>query len=582
MEYFKVHHEGIFDRIKSFEKLNIENYYIDFIDDHFELCTNTGKRIYNCNPFYDADYRANQIEETVSSISMIDMKCREVRSDDSFDFNKFLNQFIMLYEGNEKKIFKYSKFMFIGTLLGIHLNDINSVVQSDVYFIVEKSLEIFRLSLFFTDYESLGKNSKLFFAIELDDMNLERQIQAFLDYKYEFNNLLKYEIASEMDIELFNNISNKVSSLNPVSYPYSEIIRSYLHGLSNLSNSENGLLDLSSGLKILEDKKVLFLAAGPSLLSNITFIKENKNKFVIVSVASALKRLEKEEIIPDIIISIDSDKTVLDSFMISKKYYTNSIIIASLSTDSEVFQLFNQNNTYLIQTTLELIKGKGLYTGVTVGDIGLKILLRLGAKKIYLCGLDAALNQTTGLTHDITHISSSKKDLNMSTIVESEKKDFADVVIKVKGNLSKEVFTTLYYKTVIDSINSISLSLHGNSKIINVSNGAYFNNTIPMKMDNVLTEQINDLDKNLLYLELKSSLENKIFQKSLDSSKVFNSDSILSYVINEYNKLILPYYYYILENNFIADIEDLNKIKDNQLSIILDHLTKTIKTEKKD
>ncbi len=42
------------------------------------------------------------------------------------------------------------------------------------YLIIEPNIEIFRLSLFLCDYESLSKNSKLFFAINEDSFSLRK------------------------------------------------------------------------------------------------------------------------------------------------------------------------------------------------------------------------------------------------------------------------------------------------------------------------------------------------------------------------------------------------------------------------
>ena len=37
LEYFKANHNHLYQKIIDFEKLNIENYSIEFVDNHFEL-----------------------------------------------------------------------------------------------------------------------------------------------------------------------------------------------------------------------------------------------------------------------------------------------------------------------------------------------------------------------------------------------------------------------------------------------------------------------------------------------------------------------------------------------------------------
>ncbi len=82
----------------------------------------------------------------------------------------YLNEYIKKFENIEIKI---NKFIFIGTLLGVHLNDFHNSLNAKSYLIIEPNIEIFRLSLFLCDYESLSKNSKLFFAINEDSFGLE-------------------------------------------------------------------------------------------------------------------------------------------------------------------------------------------------------------------------------------------------------------------------------------------------------------------------------------------------------------------------------------------------------------------------
>jgi hypothetical protein len=74
---------------------------------------------------------------------------------------------------------EFNKFIFLGTLLGIHLNDIDKELNSKAYLILEENIEIFRLSMFLTDYESLHKNSKLFFCINENEKEFTKKFILF-------------------------------------------------------------------------------------------------------------------------------------------------------------------------------------------------------------------------------------------------------------------------------------------------------------------------------------------------------------------------------------------------------------------
>ena len=72
IQYFEKNNIELFNKIKYFESLDIENYAIDFIDNKFELFDKNGNKTYNCDPFYDASYRVDNLnDENTFSLSRI-------------------------------------------------------------------------------------------------------------------------------------------------------------------------------------------------------------------------------------------------------------------------------------------------------------------------------------------------------------------------------------------------------------------------------------------------------------------------------------------------------------------------------
>jgi hypothetical protein len=564
--FLKQYDRILYDRIVSFEKQNKEDYYIGFDNNHFELYDKNDKKTYNCDPFYDAKYRADNIDKSISGIFTIDLKCRKVDNDDIYDSNKFINEYISLYENKDiNNNLKYKKFIFFGALLGVHLNDISNRTKSEAYLIIEENIEIFRLSLFMTDYGDIALNSKLYFAIELNSNDLDKKIEEFLEFKYHYNYFIKYEIASDSAINILEKTSNIIASYSPTIYPYSQIMRSYINGLNNIKKVNTGILKLKNRLNILKNKKVLFLAPGPSLKNNIDIIKANQDKFIIVIAISAIKRMAEQDIIPDIIISIDSDRFVLENFTINDKYYRNSLVIASMNTNNEVLNKVNSSNLFLFQNSLTISKECRSFTGVTVGDVGVKILLQLGVTQLYLCGIDAALDQKSGSTHDNTHISSTKKKLKVSTVLEDENIDFANRTIEVKGNLKDKVYTTVYYKTIIDSFKQIDKK--HDVKIFNLSdNGAFLDKTIPSDFNSIDVTSFSKIKKSIIKNELLGCFNQNIKQNITEEDKRY-LNALVPQIIERYNRLILPFYYFILDNNMV-DNKKLMSIKSKQVESI--------------
>ncbi|WP_419671179.1 hypothetical protein [Aliarcobacter butzleri] len=76
---------------------------------------------------------------------------------------KFITKDYLENKKKSLKNLKIDKFVFLGTLLGRHIPKIAEKINADLYLVLERNLEIFRLSLFTIDYTILAKNGASFF-----------------------------------------------------------------------------------------------------------------------------------------------------------------------------------------------------------------------------------------------------------------------------------------------------------------------------------------------------------------------------------------------------------------------------------
>ena len=588
LEYFKANHNHLYQKIIDFEKLNIENYSIEFVDNHFELINiHTHEKFYKKDPFIDAKNRINDFDIS-NAFALIKLEKYEKRNHYENEINayEFINDYIKEF-GNESKI-DIKKFVFIGTLLGVHLNDFHNFLKNDVYLIIEENIEIFKLSMFMTDYKTLSKDSKLFFIINESEDNFNIIIEKFLSYKSEFNNLIHFELAHETNNHLINKLSLIFTQSSEMRYPFSEYLLSLKRGFKYFSKSENKIINLSKNNNFLNDKKVIFLGAGVSLAKNLEWLYLNRDNFIIVASSAVLKHLQILDIYPDIIILIDGQKDcMMNQFKVNKSFYENSIILASIKIDEELFDNLENKNCFFMQNSLELFDNYGYLTGVTVGDIGINILNKLGTKELYLLGVDASIDSKTGKTHIGTHQSSRKVDLNN---IDSEAVHFKKSIIYVKGNFQKEVPTFLEY---CDMIENIDLQIeHLNMKIFNLSDGAYFRNTIPLQpkdFDNTQIKEINKIEfrnnffenlKNIsktslnekdkkdilkekkILIKLQNMKTNAYYKEFLNIKRNFEHSIIIN-ILDKYFNLMNPYF------NFISSSEIANEIMKKHLKIIL-------------
>lgn len=483
INYLKINHNHIYNLVLEFENKNIENWYINFIDNKFELSNTEGFNTYNCDPFFDASFRVENIDKSMcfSLIAFNPFLSKNQKYSEIKNATDFLDEYIHKINFETLNTIEASeKFIFAGTLLGIHLNDIHRKLQKKTYLIIEPNIEIFRLSLFLCDYSEF-LNSKIFFAI--GDMNIDEVIKTFVDYECALNNFIHLELASASYAYMIEQINISLLGSNELTYPFAEYVVGLERGLRYFNDKKTNFLMLGKNHNFLANKPVLYLGAGPSLPKNIEWVYMNQDKFVVACASAALKRLELLDIVPDIILVVDAQEMqVMRQFEVNDKYYKNSIVLASSQINGKVFDKIFSKNLFFVSGNIEIFDDVGYLNGVTVGDIGIDILCRLGVQKLYLLGFDAAI-RNDGKTHDGLHSSGGAKINTAAMYKIADSINMNNHIVWVKGNFRDKVPTLMLYKSMIESVNEI-LKKHS-AEVYNLSDGAFFENSSPFVPDAV-------------------------------------------------------------------------------------------------
>lgn len=195
----------------------------------------------------------------------------------------------------------------------------------------------------------------------------------------------------------------------------------------------------------------------------------------------------------------------------------------------------------------------------------------MNVKNIYIIGLDLSLNQNTGSTH--SNISNSSVE-NYNLSINQSRETFAlrEGLIKVKGNLLEEVYTTAIFDSSIYFLNKYVLSKKElNTNIYNLSShGAYLNFTIPTKIEDINMEKF-DLQN---HQDLQSLLTNfSVEELNIESRQ--NIELILKSMINISNRLLelekLDFKYF--EDFLFFAIEFIYTIKEEK-NLILYYILK--------
>ena len=453
------------------------------------------------------------------------------------------------------------KFIFIGTLLGRHIPRIAQKIDAKVYLVLEKNLEIFRLSLFTVDYTILARNDGVVFSIMDEPQKLEKKILSFLNKGTFENYILKLSTTNINVTEYIDSILKILYTLDPSTYDYNR--RMYIHinrATKYIKNGYKFLLfnKLKNNFNFFKEIPVLYIAAGPSLDENIEWIKQNQNKFFIVTVGAAYKKLLANNIRIDMITSLD-ESNLLSSLQFDdesvSKISKDTIILSGNMTNEGVLKKFNQENLFLFELYKSIIKDNIYFSGYSIGEVTLDILLHLNIKNIYLIGLDLAVNQETGDSHAKgSNSTTSKLDLNE----EQSRDTFSGKsnLIEAKGNHKDFVLTTALFFASISSTNQKLNKKEEDVKVYNLSShGAYFENTIPIKKDEINIQNFKDLD--LKGNNISSALAKYYLKELTEDSK--------NEIENEIN---------FLNEDILSKVKDISKKDYEKFALLFNDLIK--------
>lgn len=161
---------------------------------------------------------------------------------------------------------------------------------------------------------------------------------------------------------------------------------------------------------------VLVVASGPSLKDNLSFIKENQNKMIIIGLSSAINVLLKNNIIPDFCVSTDGGfwakkhlyplnnknipLAITSESGVPKKYLENIPIIPLSYSDGLSSELFRKLNISYIQAE----------RNPTVSGTALILARQLTSSKIYFSGLDLCCQK--GFAHCQPNILEMENSIN--------------------------------------------------------------------------------------------------------------------------------------------------------------------------
>lgn len=554
LQFLKINHNKLYKKLELFDiaiqsGLKEENLVLEYKEDAFfdifDKVNNSWmyeknsikyseKRVEEVNfsskincfkTFYEYKYSEDIIEKSKSASILLS---REIGN------APILGYVNNLKKENDLKIIY--KFFVFGVGLGIHLPLLEDKLKAKNLVVIEPSLELFRLSLFVTDYQSLSKITTLNLFIGLNEPEFLSELYPLLENNFIFDQYIKFFMFSGNCDFYVNILQNYLVSRSHLLFSYERELMSLKRTYEYLYEEYN-FIDISKQYK--NDfflKPVLLLAAGPSLQKNIEFVKNNQDKYIIVAIYATLPLLEKNKIVPDIITQYDEQEEVVLATAKKLKdleFFSDSIFLFSSHVHKEVINLFPKRKIFIYQAFHEAKSNYGTLTSPTIGEITYALTLIFNSKKIYLLGLDLALTDDKK-THIDTHDGANAyKNIEESS---NEKFSYKKNIIKIKGNLKKEVLSLPVFKSSIVLINLFTQK-YKNEKIevYNLSDGAYFENIIALKIDELNIGSFELLNKCEIRMKLKESFL-EISSSSLreeDINYLLKKEESLDYFLKE-------------------------------------------------
>lgn len=649
LEFFKEHDLELFNKINTLsmmidEEVFKENFVLEFVKetgdfDILNLATNSyiygrNAQLINENFLKNCDFSKKSIfGNLVNNLYLPRDKSIEI-SDSKFDvldtiiyddMSEYAN--ILGHCYSDDKVYKeIDKFLFFGNLLGTHLKSFQEKINFKCCFIHEPNLEIFRLSLFVTDYRSLNNKSKIIFSVMDEENILVEKLNQFFKEIYIYSNYnIKYYKMINVEDGVFHKILSELYLSNGSSYDYTKLLFDTFYSVSKHINKYKILTtkNKSTNFSLTNDKPTLLIAAGPSLTKNIKWLKENQDKFILVAIGATYKKLFDNGITPDIVTTVDPKYHILDTTHFNKKdviLLKNTIVLASINTPTKILDRFNQEKLFLYEVVDTFKNNSNVYNGISVGEITLSLLLDMNVKEIYLLGTDLAFDEKTGLSHFEGYV-------NKREDFESEKSKVDEVLetgrtsrkefILVKGNKKEQVVTNRMFALSINQyVRIISYFKKSYQNIYNLcEDGAYIEGTILKNMEDIqdyknienkdflfnnlekisefglLGNEFRELDIRINNMKFIKKVLNEQFFKATNSTNIskFNdkflivlnviakkNDKLFLKIISNYFNFVIPYIYFSLNDKNLSnnDIEmklyQVEKVFFKQIENIID------------
>tara|TARA_R100001129_G_scaffold186664_1_gene180109 strand:+ start:7507 stop:9579 length:2073 start_codon:yes stop_codon:yes gene_type:complete len=410
--------------------------------------------------------------------------------------------------------------MVFGIGLGYHVIELVERIDFHNVFLIEPNFELFYLSLFCVDWDSVIKsinesNGTLSFY-------LGSSFESFIDDIYSTSlyfgaqsvskNFFYVHYPSKEIESLILTCRQRLHELHLGHGFYNDATTALAHTEKNLATGESKLF--SKSIDVSENKHkipAVVVGNGPSLDGVIDILKENQSSVIIISAGSSLQTLLKHGITPDFHVLVERTKSTYDVVVntVPKEILEKINLLTLTLIYPEVTNLYGwvgmtgkgrDASVSLLNLTLLNEDNRSVpiapYGNPLVSNLALSYAVLLGFKDIYLMGVDNAYS-LDGLHHSKSSDHYKGKLTNIKQA--PAKRD-------IEGNLGGSLKTTELLAMSCHQMGRLLTNpISKNVTCYNVGHGAKIKGALPLAPRHILIEPSPIEAKQALIDEIKNN-----------------------------------------------------------------------------
>ncbi|MBV2127879.1 motility associated factor glycosyltransferase family protein [Arsukibacterium indicum] len=394
--------------------------------------------------------------------------------------------------------------IIFGVGLGRHIELLTEQRKIKNLYICEPNLDFFAASLRVTDWASIIERAdqqqcRIYLNLGGDGSTY------FYDLMAQFYQVGAYSIANTYMLSSYFNHSmqKSISDLRSELRVVLALGEYFDHARYGVAHTYNSLAKQHKFLKqdssIYRDLPVLDLPVfiignGPSLDNCIDYLKEYRDRVILISCGTALSSLHKQGIKPDFHAEVEQNRSTYYWInQVNAPDYLKDIYLLSVNgIHPDTAQMFKdvllcfkdgESSTFMFQQGLKK-KGQQIaslsYAYPTVSNLVMNFVLRLGSKALYLFGVDL------GYIDIRYHHSQSSAYYRPDGSEVYNYQQAHGGGIPAKGNFLPMVFTKREFEVSRKLLEQAIQKAGRKLEIYNCSNGAYISGAVPLQPANIL------------------------------------------------------------------------------------------------